>query len=144
MRNFLWQKSRFIFYCLNMLCIVICYECMNFLRWTFNVSLLTFRWNVSNDRRNSSYICRASAWTSEQSNWSSMTRTVLCKASKLLKSVALSDLVKWVASSYIRFLLGFIESRKRYDWSTHLPTKCAPTLVVQSVYLSRRLLYPFN
>ena len=84
-----WHKLGFIFYCLNMSCKVICRECMIFLRLAFNVSLLTFRWNISNDRRSPSYICSASVWTSEQSNWSSMSRIMLCRASKPLKSVAL-------------------------------------------------------
>ena len=64
-----WQKSGFILYCLNMSCKVICRECINFLRLTFNINLFDISLNVSNDRHNSSYICLASVWTSEQSNW---------------------------------------------------------------------------
>ena len=62
-----------------------------FFGMTFNVSLLTFRWNVSNERHNASYICRDSVWTTEQSNRSWMWRTTLCRASKPLKWVALSN-----------------------------------------------------
>ena len=73
-----------------MSCIVIFRECMKFSRLTFNVSLLPFCWNISNDHRNSTYICLTSSiWKSEQNNWSSMSRTMLCKASKPVKSVAL-------------------------------------------------------
>ena len=86
-----WQKIGFILYCLNMSCRVICCKCMNFLCLKLSVSLLTFHWNISNDRYNSSYICPTSVWTSEQSNWPSMSRTMLCRASKPLKSLALSD-----------------------------------------------------
>ena len=53
-----------------------------------HVSLLL---NVSNNRRSSSHICLASVWTLEQSNWSSMSRKLVCRASKPLKSVALPD-----------------------------------------------------
>ena len=104
MRKFFWQKLGFVFYCLNMSCRVICCECMSFPRLTFNVNLLMFRWNVSNDRRSLLlYICPASIWISEQSNWSPMSRAVLCRASKPLKSVALSDSanvsIGWIPSS---------------------------------------------
>ena len=100
---------------------VIFCKCMNFLRLTFNASLLTFCWNISNDRRSSSYICWASVWTSEQSNWSSMSRTFLCRAWMPLKSVALSNSimishrwapVKRVALGFICFPLRFIESKR--------------------------------
>ena len=37
------QKARFVLYCLNMSCKVVFCECMNFVRLTFNVHLLTFR-----------------------------------------------------------------------------------------------------
>ena len=50
------------------------------LSWTLNVSLLTFCWNVSNDRRGSSYIYPTSVWTSEQNSWSSTSRGVLCES----------------------------------------------------------------
>ena len=63
----------------------------DFLHLTFNVSLLTFHYNVSNEHRSSSYICPTSVWTSEQSNWSLMSKTVLCKASKPLKLATLLD-----------------------------------------------------
>ena len=101
MHNFFWQKARVILYCLNMSCIVIFQEWMNFLRLTFNVSLLTFRWNFSNDRRSSSCICPTSVWTSEHSNWSWMLRTVLCRASKPLKLVALSiqQMSRWALAT---------------------------------------------
>ena len=72
-----------------MSCKVICYRCMNFLCLAFNVSLLTFRWNVWIDHCSSSYICLASVWTLEQSNWSLISRTMLCRASKPLKLVAI-------------------------------------------------------
>ena len=82
---------------------VIFREYMIFLHLTFNVTLLTFRWNVSNDRRNSSYICSTSVWTSEQSNWSLMSRIMLCRALEPLKLVALSDStnvsISWISSS---------------------------------------------
>ena len=101
--QFFWQKSGFIFHCLNISCKVICCVCMNFSRLTFNVNLLTFCWNVSNNRRSSSYICLASVWTLEQSKWSSMSRIVPCRASKPLKWVALLDstnvLIDWIWSS---------------------------------------------
>ena len=74
-----------------MSCIVICRECMNFLPLTFNVGFLVFCWNVANDRRSSSYICSVFVWTSEQSNWSLMSRTMLRTTSKPSKPVALSD-----------------------------------------------------
>ena len=89
--QFFWQKLGFILYCLNMSCKVICHKFMNFLCLTFNVTLLTFQWNISNDCWSSPYICPTSVWTSEQSNWSSMLRTVLYRASKPLKSIALLD-----------------------------------------------------
>jgi hypothetical protein len=65
----IWQKVGFLFYCLNMSCIVICHECMKFLRLKFNVGFLKFCWNASNNRRNSSYICSTSVWALEQINW---------------------------------------------------------------------------
>jgi hypothetical protein len=72
--HFFYKKIGFILYCLSMSCRVICRKCMNFLRLEFNVNLLTFRWNALNNRCSSSYICSSSVWTSEQSNWSSMSR----------------------------------------------------------------------
>lgn len=71
-----WQKPWFIIYCLNMLCKVICHECMNFSHLIFIVNVVMFCWNVSNDCHISSWICRASVWTLEQNNWLSMSRTV--------------------------------------------------------------------
>ena len=102
-RNFFGQKSRFMLYCLNMSSRVICRECTNFLRLTFNVSLLMFGWNVSNNRRSSSYICPAFVWTLDHRNWSSMSRTMLCRASKPFKlallSISTNVLIGWVLSS---------------------------------------------
>ena len=99
--QFFWQKSRFIFYCLNMLCKVICCECMHFFRLTFDVSLSTFCWNIPNDHHTSSYICPVFIWTSEQRNWLSMLRVVLCRASKSLMSVGLpnsaSVSIRWIS-----------------------------------------------
>ena len=91
------KKSGFRFYCLNMSCKIIFRECINFVHLTFNckqnvvnkrfkrhnVNLLTCCWNVSNGRCNSSYICLASIWTPEQSNWSSMSKIVLCRLQSL-------------------------------------------------------------
>jgi hypothetical protein len=54
--QFFWQKSGFMFYCLNLSCRVICCECMIFLRLTFNVSLLMFRWDVLNDRHRMDFV----------------------------------------------------------------------------------------
>ena len=93
--------AMFIYYCLNMSCIVICRKWMNCLCLTLNVSLLTLHWNISNDYHSSSYICLAPIWTSKQSNWLSMSRTMLCRASKPLKSVALLNptdvLISWIS-----------------------------------------------
>ena len=103
--QFFWPKPGSILYCLNMSCRVICHECMNFLWLKFNVGLLKFCWNVSNDRRSSSYICLASVWTSEKRNWSSMSRTLLCRASRPLKLVALSNStnvsIGWISLQYV-------------------------------------------
>ena len=100
---FFWQKSWFILYCLNMSCGVICREHIIFLHLTFNVNLLMLRWNVSNDRRSSSYIYPTSVWTSEQGNLSTMSRTMLCRTSKPLKPGALSASanvsISWILSS---------------------------------------------
>ena len=89
--NFFERKTWFILYCLNIPCKVIFYGCMNFLRMTFNVSLLMFWWNVSKICRNSSYIRPTFVWTHEQNNWSPMLRITLCRVSKALKLVALSN-----------------------------------------------------
>ena len=48
MRNFFWQKSGFIFNCLNMSCRVICHECMNFLRFVKEVRIPSPSGNVVN------------------------------------------------------------------------------------------------
>lgn len=49
-------------------------------------------------------------------------------------------LVKGVASCFICFLLRVIESEGlESNTSMHLPTKCTPTTLVQSVYLGGRL-----
>ena len=103
--QFFWQKSGFVFYYLNMSCKVIFRECMNFLHLTFNVNLLMFHWNVSNNRHSSSYICPTSVWTLEQSHWTSMWRTMLCRAAKPLKLVALSDSTN-VSIDWISWSIG--------------------------------------
>ena len=83
-----WQTLGFIYYCLKMVCKVICQKCMGFFAhdvqcWFVNDSLKRFK-------RPPQFIIHMSK-TSEQSNWSLMSRTMLCRASKTLKSVALSD-----------------------------------------------------
>ena len=72
---------------------------------TFNVSLFMFCWNFSNDRCSLLYICPTSIWTLEESNSSSMWRIVLCRASKPLRSIALSDSTN-VSIGWISSLIG--------------------------------------
>ena len=116
--QFSWQKTRFILYCLNMSCRVIFRECMNVLCLTFGVSLLMFRWNVSNDRRSSSCICRVFVWISEQGGWSLMSRAVLCRASKPLKSVALLDSTNVLIGSRKRMIRCCTFSRLSWTFWT--------------------------
>ena len=134
--QFFWQKSRFILCCLNISCIVISRECMNILRLTFNVSLLTFCWNVSNGHRIWSYNCLASVLTSEQRNWSSMSRTMLCRASKPLKFVALSNSTNVLIGSCNKWPVAVCSpdcpklSRWRFHW-LHTPA-LAPACLAHS------------
>ena len=102
--QFFQQKWGLIFYRLNMSCKVICCECMNFscltIQFPFvNISLKRFKWS-------SQFIIQPSnspVWTSEQSNWSSMSRTMICRASKPLKPATLLDStsfsIGWISSS---------------------------------------------
>ena len=112
--QFFWAKLGFILYCLKMSCRVICRKCMKFLQWKFNINLLTYWWNVSTNHHSSSYIYSTFVWTSEQSNESSMSRIVLCRASKPLKSVALSDSANastdWISLHYVLpIVLDFLD-----------------------------------
>ena len=114
--QFFWQKLGFIFYCLNMSCKVIFRKRGNFLCLKFNVTLLMFHWNISNNRCSncSSYICPTSVWTLEESNWTSMSRTMLCRASKPLKTVALSHStnvsIDWISTSIGGSSYGVVEA----------------------------------
>ena len=105
--QFFWQKIGFILFCLNMSCMVICRECMYFLWLKFNVSLLTFHWNVSNDHCSLLYIRATPVWTSKQSNWWS--KILLCRASRPLKSVALLDStnvsIGWNSLQYVPLIV---------------------------------------
>ena len=127
--QFFWQKSWFILYCLNMSSKVIFRKCMIFLRLTFNVNLLMFRWNVLNDRRDSSYTCLASVWTSEQTNWSLMLRTMLSKASKPSKSVAILDSTNISIGYYNKWLITICspDRPKLSGWHLHWLYTPAPT-----------------
>ena len=112
-----------------MLCRVIFRECMKFVRLTFNVSLLTYYWNASNERRSSSYIYFiASVWTLEQSNWSSMSRTMLCRASKPLKWVALSNSTNVSIGSHNRWFIAICSSDCPWlsRWRLHWLRTLAP------------------
>ena len=87
-----------------MSCRVICRECMNCITLDTQCQLVNVSLkHLKQSDRCSSYICPRSVWTSEQSKWSSMSRIVLCRASKPLKSVALSDStnvsIGWISSS---------------------------------------------
>ena len=103
--QFFWQKLGFIPYCLTISRIVTCRKCIHF--FTLDIQCQIFNVSLKHLKRLSRFIIHMINFSLNigAKNWSSMSKIVLCRVSKPLKLVTLSNSTN-VSIGYISSSIG--------------------------------------